>query len=180
MNGSIPQLPDEKSEVVRGQQGSLSTHGHWVDIPELGWTLGLLGGFTPGLSLPCGSQLHLLTHPSSWTQWTTSMWHPFSAAIQQAWKRCIFLDQQLRPTGTALLQFGQSICCGAPRRQRSAGLWPSSALPPRFTGSSKHQLSHLPLKSPFIKAFQSHTAPLRLLLGRGKLMHLPRTRSAQL
>lgn len=31
-NGSIPQLPDEKSEVVRGQQGSLSTRslgGHF-------------------------------------------------------------------------------------------------------------------------------------------------------
>ena len=60
-----PQLPDEKSEVVRVQQGSLSTRGHWVDLPELGRTLGLLGGFTLGLPLPCGSQLHLLMHPPS-------------------------------------------------------------------------------------------------------------------
>ena len=133
-----PQLPDEKSEVVRMQQGSLSARGH---IPELGRTLGLLGGFTLGLPLPCGSQLHLLMHPPQ----LNTVDHLHMASLLSCHLAGLHLSRPAapRPTGTALLELGQSIYCSAPRRQRSAGLWPSSALPPTFTGSSKHQLSHL-------------------------------------
>ena len=48
-----PQLPDGKSEVVRGQQGSLSMRSHWVDIGA---------GMDPGAV----GWLHTWSAPSLW------------------------------------------------------------------------------------------------------------------